>query len=154
MMCLPKLKISACLTFVLFAAEILHAQDRTVLFSPTDAGVSKPANWGLDTAWYDENNVRRGGIFMGTNNVDIVRISFTTTNALVAGQLGAAQLYFLTNRLTWVDRWANPFTTVCINEDSPTIDPWYYDGSVVNSTNWAANIVAHAMRAKEWGRTV
>ncbi len=132
----------------------VHAQDRTVLFSPTDPGISKPANWGLDTAWYDENNVRRGGIFMGTNNVDIVRISFTTTNALVAGQLGAAQLNIFTNRLTWVDRWANPSTTVCINEDSPTIDPWYYDGSVVNATNWAANIVAHAKRAKEWGRTV
>lgn len=44
-----------------------------------DAGVSKVANWGLDTAWYDENKVPQGGIFMGTNNVDVVRISFTTT---------------------------------------------------------------------------
>lgn len=154
MMYFQRLKQSVCLTFVLLAAWSLHAQDRTVLFGVSDAGVSKAADWGLDTAWYDENNVRRGGIFMGTNNVDIIRISFTTTNALVAGQLGAAQLNILTNRLTWVDRWANPSTTVCINEDSPTIDPWYYDGSVVNSTNWAANIIAHTKRAKEWGRTV
>lgn len=126
-----------------------------MIFSPTDPGVTRSVtNWGLDTAWYSEDNVRRGAIFMGSNRVDVVRISFTTTNALVAGELGAAQAYFLTNRLTWVDRWANPATTVCINEDSPTIDPWYYDGSVVNSTNWAANIVAHAIRAKAWGRTV
>jgi len=135
-------------------ASLVGAQDRTVLFDVADPGVSKAAIWGLDTAWYDENNVRRGAIFMGSNNVDVVRISFTTTNALVAGQLGLNQLFFLTNRLTWVDRWANPSTTVCINEDSPTIDAWYYDGSVINSTNWAANIVAHAKRAKEWGRTV
>lgn len=132
-----------------------RAQDRTVLFDLGAPGISKPvSNWGLDTAWYSENNVRRGAVFMGTGQVDVVRISFTTTNALVAGQLGASQLFYLTNRLTWVDRWANPATTVCINEDSGTIDPWYYDGSVVNSTNWAANIVAHAKRAKEWGRTV
>lgn len=141
--------------FVFLTAGPACAQDRTVLFGVSEAGVSKAAtNWGLDTAWYDENNLRRGAAFMGSNRVDVVRISFTTTNALVAGQLGAVQLNILTNRLTWVDRWANPATKVCINEDSPTIDPWYYDGSVVNSTNWAANIVAHAKRAKEWGRTV
>jgi len=149
----PLAALIGCLS--LLSGATLHAQDRTVLFSPTDPGVTRSiTNWGLDTAWYSEDNVRRGAIFMGSNRVDVVRISFTPTNALVAGELGVAQAYFLTNRLTWVDRWANPATTVCINEDSPTIDPWYYDGSVVNSTNWAANIVAHAMRAKAWGRTV
>ncbi len=150
----PKLKVSVGVTLALIAVVPLVAQDRTLLYGVSDLGVSKTANWGLDTAWYDENNVRRGGIFMGSNNVDIVRISFTTSDALVAGQLGLNQLNILTNRLTWVGRWANPTTTVCINEDSPTIAAWYYDGSVVNATNWAANIVAHAKRAKEWGRTV
>ena len=154
-MYIHKLKVPVFILSVLVLTGQLRAQDRTVLYGVADPGVSKTATWGLDTAWYDENNVRRGGIFMGTNNVDIVRISFTTADALVGGQLGADQLNILTNRLTWVDRWANPLTTVCINQDTPTIDPWYFNANgTYNITNWAANIAAHAQRAEQWGRTV
>src|SRR5688572_28788844 len=56
----------------------LFAQDRTVLFNLSDPGVSKAIpTWGLDTAWLSTDNVRRGVIFMGQPQVDVIRFSFT-----------------------------------------------------------------------------
>lgn len=140
---------------VLFALS-LRAQDRTVLFGTTEPGVSKPIpNWGLDTAWYDENNVRRGAIFMGSNRVDVVRISFTPTSALVGGDLQANEIAILTNRLNWVKKWARPATTVCINEDSPTVDSWFKLGTgYIDPARWAQLIEVTTRRAQEAGRTV
>ncbi|MGC3961172.1 MAG: RICIN domain-containing protein [Verrucomicrobiota bacterium] len=145
------------LGLVLIASSAtLRAQDRTILFSPTDSGVSKPIpNWGLDTAWYDENNVRRGAAFMGSNRVDVVRISFTPTSALVGGDLQANEITTLTNRLNWVKKWSNPATTVCINEDSPTVDSWFKLGTgYIDPARWAQLIEVTTRRAQEAGRTV
>lgn len=134
----------------------LRAQDRTVLFSSTATGISKAAtNWGLDTAWYSEDNVRRGAVFMGSNQVDIVRISFTPTSALVNGDLQANEIAILTNRLNWVSKWTRPATTVCINEDSPTVDAWFKLGNgYIDPARWAQLIDATTRRAQESGRTV
>lgn len=134
----------------------VRAQDRTILFSPTDAGVPRAiTNWGLDTAWYSEENVRRGAAFMGSNRVDVVRISFTPTAALVGGDLPANEIAILTNRLNWVKKWANPATTVCINEDSPTVDAWFKLGNgYIDPARWAQLIDATTRRAQESGRTV
>ena len=45
------------------------AADRMVAFDVEDEGVSTPITWGLDLAWLDENNIRRGVAFMGIDNV-------------------------------------------------------------------------------------
>lgn len=134
----------------------VRAQDRTVLFSATATGVSKAAtNWGLDTAWYSEDNVRRGVVFMGSNQVDVVRISFTPTSALVNGDLQANEIATLTNRLNWVSKWTRPATTVCINEDSPTVDAWFKLGNgYIDPVRWAQLIDVTTRRAQESGRTV
>ena len=69
-----KLKLSAGLTLALITVAPLPAQDRTLLFSPTGAGVSKPISlWGLDTAWLNADNVRRGALFMGKPQVDLIK---------------------------------------------------------------------------------
>jgi hypothetical protein len=64
--------------FTLFAAAsrvLLQAQDHTVPFSTGDPGVTKAiVNWGLDVTWPNPDNMRRGLIFMGTNQVDLVRV--------------------------------------------------------------------------------
>ncbi len=132
------------------------AQDRIVLFATEEAGESKAIpNWGLDTAWYSEENVRRGAIFMGADRVDVVRISFTPTAALVNGDLQSDEIAILNNRLAWVDRWANASTTVCINEDSPTVDSWFkYSNGTINPTRWGELISVTASRAQVSGRTV
>lgn len=130
--------------------------DQPVLFSTRDVGVSKPIpTWGLDTAWYDEANLRRGAIFMGTDRVDTVRISFTPTAALVNGDLQGPQIAILNNRLNWVNRWANPGTTLYINEDAPTVDASFVGGNgYIDPVAWAAVIDVTTRRAQESGRTV
>ncbi len=132
------------------------AQDRTVLFDTSASGVTRSIpNWGLDTAWYSEVNVRRGAAFMGSNRVDVVRISFTPTSALVGGDLQAYEISILNNRLNWVNLWANPTTTLCINEDSPTVDAWFKLGNgYIDPARWAQLIEVTTRRAQESGRTV
>lgn len=40
------------------------AADRIVPFRLSEQGVVRPVEWGLDTAWEDEGNIRRGAAFM------------------------------------------------------------------------------------------
>lgn len=143
------------LAFLLWSGG-LFAQDRMVLFDLSAPGVTKAIpNWGLDTAWYSQDNVRRGAMFMGSNRVDVVRISFTPTSALVNGDLQANEIAILNNRLSWVNQWANPATTVCINEDSPTVDAWFKLGNgYIDPARWAQLIDVTTRRAQESGRTV
>jgi len=57
-----------------------------VPFNVSDAGVSKAiTNWGIDTGWSDPNNMQRGLIWMGTNNVTIVRMGFYIDTPLTNG---------------------------------------------------------------------
>ena len=56
----------------------------TVSFSTADAGVTKSIpNWGYDTAWDDANNEQRSIIFMGSGNVNLVRVSPAMNSALI-----------------------------------------------------------------------
>jgi len=132
------------------------AQDRTVLFDLGAPGVTRAVpNWGLDTAWYSEVNVRRGAIYMGTGQVDVVRVSFTPTAALAGGDLPAAEFNTLSNRLRWVALWTSPATAVCLNEDSPTVDPWFkLPGGQIDPARWAQLIEVTTRHAQAAGRTV
>jgi hypothetical protein len=74
---------------------------------------------------------------MGPERVDVVRISFTPTAALVNGNLQEAELNRLNQRLNWVDSWTNANTAVCINEDSPTVDASFIGSNgYINPTAW------------------
>ena len=55
----------------------------TVPFRIDDPGTKLPdITWGLDQAWIDEGNMRRGLNFAGAELIDIVRLSFQTTDAV------------------------------------------------------------------------
>jgi hypothetical protein len=70
----------------------LRAQDHTLFFGTGAAGENKAmTNWGLDTTWTDANNMRRGMIFMGTNNVKIVRVGFLVDAQLTNNDISSAQ---------------------------------------------------------------
>jgi hypothetical protein len=123
--------------------------DRTVSFSITDPGVSKPITWGLDLAWLSETNIRRGIAFMGADRVDVVRASFQPTLPLLNGDLQTAQINDLNTRLNIIDLTGSK-TKVILNCDHPSVDASY----IGNAANWAALMDATTKRVQARGRTV
>jgi len=123
--------------------------DRTVSFSVSEAGVSKPIIWGLDLAWLSESNIRRGIAFMGADRVDLVRSSFTPTSPLVDGELQTVELGRLNERLGIIDL-LGPNTKVVLNCDHPTVNSWF----VGNASRWAQLIDVTARHHQERGRTI
>ncbi len=135
-------RLLVALVTLVFAGS-LRAQDHTILFSPTDPGVTRSiTNWGLDTCWPSFDNMQRGLIFMGTNNVKIVRVGYVvdaplTNNDLSASQKAALQTHAnLAHMATAATRWD-------LNMASSSVDPWYQSGtSTVYPDRWAAAMQA------------
>ncbi len=123
--------------------------DRTVTFSISNTGVSKPIIWGLDLAWLSEANILRGIAFMGADQVDVVRLSFTPTSPLVNGDLQAGELATLNQRLGIIDLLGSN-TVVMLNDDNPTVDE-SFNGNVAN---WAQLMDVTTRRVQEHGREV
>lgn len=136
------------------ASDNLIAQpipDRTVSFSVSGSGVSKPLTWGLDLAWLSESNIRRGIAFMGANRVDVVRSSFMPTNPLLGDT--ALQGDALTNtnlRLNIIKNYLGSNTQVVLNCDHPSVNS-YFAG---NAANWAKLIDITTRLHENIGRTV
>ncbi len=75
-----------------------------VPYSIDDAGEQLPVIWGLDTAWPDEWNMRRGTAYIGTENIGVARVSFQPSDLIVNGELSSAQKAALDRRLNLVRR--------------------------------------------------
>jgi len=81
-------KLTMFVLFTLIVAGSVRAQDHTVTFSTSDCGVNNAiANWGLDTTWASADNTRRGLIFMGSENVNVVRVPFLMNAPLIDGDI-------------------------------------------------------------------
>jgi hypothetical protein len=133
-----------------------RAQDRTLLFSPTDVGVTKSIpTWGLDTAWLSADNVRRGALFMGTPQVDVIRFSFTGDWPLTNGDLGASALTEFNDRMAIVNAYTDAHAALYLNNDSPTYDASFIGGDGrIEPVAWATLINATKSRCVNAGRTV
>lgn len=123
--------------------------DRSLYFSVSDSGVAKPIRFGLDVAWADEGNIRRGVAFMGAQNVKVVRASFQPTQPLVNGDLQAPQVNALNNRLRLINL-VGPHAEVMLNCDHPSVHEWYKG----NPENWAQLMDVTTRRVQESGRRV
>jgi len=107
--------------------------DRTVSFNVSDSGEYKPIIWGLDLAWLDEVNIQRGVAFMGKDKVDIVRSSFMPVSPLVGDTALQGEALSNTNlRIQIIKRRLNDTVQVMLNDDNPTVDPYFYG----NAENW------------------
>ena len=107
--------------------------DRSVFFSVSDSGVYKPITFGLDLAWLDENNVRRGIAFMGKERVKIIRSSFMPTNPLVGDTaLQGDALKGINKRLDIINKYMGAGTKIMLNDDNPTVHAVFYK----NPKNW------------------
>ncbi|WP_258104258.1 RICIN domain-containing protein [Marinoscillum sp. MHG1-6] len=102
------------------------AADRTVPFDITDPGISKTVEFGADLAWANEQAFRRNILFMGLDQIDIVRASFQPTYPLVNGtDLTQEQINDLNYRLYLIDTYVGPNTDLALNCDHPFVDDWY-----------------------------
>jgi hypothetical protein len=164
-----KTRIISLSIVVLFATSFLFAQgqdsvvsisdffvaqpvaDRVVMFDTNDEGISTPIIWGLDLAWLDEGNVRRGVAFMGIDNVDIIRASFQPTLPLVDDDIQGSQIRDLNRRLNIITNFTGPHTEVMLNCDHPSVHEWY---STDKAVRWAKLIDATARRVQERGLKV
>lgn len=89
----------------------------TVPFRIDDQGTKLPdIKWGLDLAWLWDQNVLRGIAFAGEELIDIIRLSFQTTNTeALNGSLTAAQKKTLDERIKIAKN--APNATINLNSD-------------------------------------
>lgn len=123
--------------------------DRTVRFDLNDEGKHLPILWGLDTAWPSEDNIRRGVAFMGSSNVDVVRVSFQPTHELVNNELHSEQIKWINTRIGLANL-ANPKAQLVINSDHPSVHAWYSG----NAARWALLMDLTTRRYQHAGRNV
>lgn len=129
------------LVLVLLVATPVRAQN-LVTYSTSAPGVSRAiTNWGLDTCWASSDNMQRGLIFMGTNNVNIVRVGFfadspLTNNDVTPSDKSAMQTCInLAGMATAAKKWDINLNT--------SVNPWYTNGvNTVYPDRWAAAMEA------------
>src|SRR6516164_6949177 len=130
------------LLLMLVVASPVRAQIHTVTFSTSDPGVSAAIPyWGLDTDWPSVNNMRRGLIFMGSENVNVVRMPFTVDAPLVDGDIPDAQKARLQQSID-LAAMAGPDAMWYLSPGT-SVDPWYRSGTNrVYPDRWAAAMAA------------
>ena len=120
--------------------------DRIVPFRISDEGVRHEVEWGADAAWMHEQNLRRCVLFMGKDNVSVVRVSFQPTYPLVDGDLQQAQKDDLAERLRLLG-FCKDDVKLTLNCDHPSVDAAY----VENAEAWARLIDVTARYFEEAG---
>jgi len=127
------------------------AADRTVPFGMADPGISKTVEFGADLAWANEQAFRRNVLFMGLNQIDIVRASFQPTYPLVNGtDLTQEQINDLNYRVGLINTYVGPNTRLTLNCDHPWVDAWY----VGQPSRWHQLIKTTAQKFKDAGHTI
>jgi len=131
-------KVKIAMAGMLVLAFNASGLDQPVLFDTSAPGESKAiAEWGLDTAWDNTDNIRRGAIFMGASEVDYVRVTFPVDDILTAGELSAAnklEADYRVDHIAWAGLASKPLTMTPDTEAG--VDPWYKSGSQVIPANW------------------
>ncbi len=144
-------------TLALALASSAFAQDRTLAFGVADAGISKSiTEWGLDTAWPSYDNMRRGILYMGADQVDVVRVAFPVNAAPVNGALAATQLADLTNRVNLANLAGAGKPVTLTPDNGAGIDAWFRNGSTteVVPSRWVQNMEASVRALAAQGKTV
>jgi hypothetical protein len=127
------------------AVEVLEDRSllsQTVTFSTSAPGVSAAIPyWGLDTRWPSSDNMRRGLIFMGSENVNVVDMPATLDAPLVGGDISAADKARLQQSIN-LAAMAGPNAMWNLSGGQP-VDPWYRSGTNrVYPDRWAAAMEA------------
>lgn len=125
----------------------LLAQDKTDVTIPFFIGAEGrrfEPTWGLDQAWVNEQNLRKGVNHMGAENVGIGRTAFRTTKALKNDSvLQSDQITFLRRRANMFDIVSKELPLVFTADQEPGSDAYFVENKVANAEHWAANINSH-----------
>lgn len=120
-----------------------------VPYSVDDAGQQFPVIWGLDTAWPDEWNMRRGTAFIGSENLGTARASFQPNDLIVNGELSSSQKSALDRRLSLIR--LSGATAIALNCDHEVLNKTNYVGK---PAEWVKLIEATARYCQAKGFTV
>lgn len=121
--------------------------DVVIPFRPTDEGLKLPVRWGMDVAWNNEQNMRKGINFIGKENLSIARSSFQMNQELVGDTaLTSSQIQTLRERTNTINI-MNADVDVVLNADqgdgsTDYIIPYYCSNNVANTAHWAKLIDA------------
>lgn len=127
--------------------------DVSLSFGITAEGQRFEPTWGLDLAWINEQNVKKGVNHMGKENVGIGRTSFRVLKPLNEdGSLTADQIDGLKKRSTLFNNLVSPTLPLVINCDNgympdgytgPYINTYYTANKRADAEHWAKCIEAH-----------
>lgn len=115
-----------------------HAKGATLVpYSINDNGKKLGIRWGLDVAWENEQNVRKGINHIGKDNLSIMRSSFQTTDALVNDtELTTSQKERLDSRTKLINI-VGKDVDIVLNEDQEAgINSYYVSNGVANVDHW------------------
>ena len=125
--------------------------DVTVPFDIKAEGKRFSPTWGLDQAWINAQNVRKGINHMGKENIGIARTAYRYTKPLVNDSvIDNADISALSTRNTYINL-IDATVPVVLTADQAAVDPAETDGPpdyfVVNKSanvgHWAAMINSH-----------
>ena len=108
-----------------------------VPYSVNDEGKSFKMKWGLDTAWDNETNIRRGIAFIGKENISLARASFNPNyNLTAAGELSSNHVNMLVNRINHIGL-IGKHVEILLNDDPGGEDGKVNDMYKTDPNNWA-----------------
>ena len=134
--------------------------DNTVSYNLSEEGVSKPLEWGLDLAWLDEGNLRRGLLFAGKDLIDVVRSSFRPSDSNADGTLSESQQDFVNQRASLIKNYCKAGVLVNLNDDHGSVGSTYMCNSTATSkinacaAEWAKCIDVHRLAFQALGVSV
>ena len=126
---------------------------RIVSFATDGEGQRFHPTWGLDQAWINEQNFRKGLNHMGRENVGIGRSCFRTTKALTNDTgLAADPINYLQRRNNIFSIHSDTLPLVLTCDQEAGVDSYYRTGTTANVSRWSAMIYAHVKWLSENSR--
>ena len=118
--------------------------DVTLPFSLQAEGHRFAPTWGLDQAWINEQNLRKGLNHMGRENIGVGRSAFRTTKALTNDSvLQSDQTSFLRQRANMFDIVDPQLPLILTADQEAGSDAYFVQNKSANVDHWAANINSH-----------
>jgi len=143
------------LSFIICHLSFSHAvaQDVTVGFDLSQAGHRFSPTWGLDLAWPNEQNLRKGINHMGKDNVGVGRTAFRFDKPLVGDSvLDASVIEKMRQRATLFNIHSTTLPLIFTADQEAGADEYFVKNNVCNTDHWATMINSHVHWMQKYTR--